>query len=418
MILNENPDHFIINNKMISFTRKDAVSFIAFKEGYAVYSTAGVSGNDVGDYGHVALGFAWRAKLKLDRGIELSPGEKEDWAFYKHHLKTIGEMGEDARKLAEQFLDGSKSPYDYASTSTMLKGRIWRGQGIQAENPPEMIEDEEEEVYESPLTDKVVAFWGTRTPDQLEPMIHMVVKILEGVGEEPDDFYFELGSLYYPYSSLVKGVKSKIDINKKYKIGSSEYTYDDLEEIRQAVHAGGPRAEGAKQLLCSILKDEFLEKNPELSGLKPADCDDAKNPCMSDPTSPECYEKRKRDGWSVEGGKNLSGGLRGEVEKGIMPSRELLRRNYGGAASKRMTRDFLQGKGPEPVTPTTSEPGQAAGMKGRTMYGLRAKTQKEIDAAWDDFRRKRPSRGILGDSLPREHVSFKEWLNFLENFFF
>jgi len=394
MKLNESPDNFYINNERVGYTREDAVSFIAFTEGYVVYSTAGVEGAraNSSNSGHVALAEAWALKLRQENNISLDEDQEDAWEFYKDHLKTIGQMGPAAKSLAKDFLSGDKSPWSYDASELMLKGRLWRGTGITAHNAPEMPE-EGEEVYEEPLTDKVVSFWGLYSPEQLKPSLGLITKLIKALGEDPEEFYFQLGNSFYPYSSVSAGVESKTDFDKEYKVGSSMYTYSDFEKLRTAMHSAGATLEGkrAKETLCRIFTQEFVEENPELRGFLPSsDCIDI------------TYQGAKKDGlYSVKP----------EIERGLAPTRELLRRKYGGAAAKGQIKGFMQGRGTEPVLPTTSEPGQTAGMRGRTLGGFRGRTQKEIDAAWDDFMRKR-------EQTSPEQISFKEWLSFLESFFF
>jgi hypothetical protein len=394
MKLNESPDNFYFNGKRVSYTRDDAVSFIVFPEGYAVYSTAGVEGTraNSSNSGHVALAEAWILKLRKENNIPLDEFQEDAWEFYKDHLRTIGKMGPAAKSLAEDFLSGDKSPWSYDASESMLKGRLWRGTGATAHNAPEMPE-EGEEVYEEPLTDKVVSFWGLHSPDQLKPSLGLVVEMIKSLGEDPEEFYFELGYDFYPYSSISAGIKSKTDFDKEYKVGSSIYKYADFEKLRTAMHSAGATVEGkrAKETLCRIFTQKFVEENPELRGFLPSsDCIDI------------TYQGAKKDGFYS---------VKPEIERGLAPTRELLRRKYGGGAAKRQIKGFMQGRGPEPVLPTISEPGQAAGIKGRTLGGFRGKTQKEIDAAWDDFMRKR-------EQTSPDKISFKEWFSFLENFFF
>jgi hypothetical protein len=401
MLLKETPDHFYINDKMVSYRRKDAVSFIAFKEGFVVYSTAGVEGSEApirAEYGHVALGFAWLLKIKKDSGIDLTEEEEKDWDFYKKHLKIIGTMGSSAKELAHEFLSGNRGPYNYSPTESMLKGRIWRGTGIELEDNVEMPEDPNDEVYKEPLKDKVVSFWSLYSPNEIKPFLGVVSEMIESLGEDPEDFYYEFGNSFYPYSSIAKGSKSKTDFNKKYHVGSSVYTYSDFERLRIEMHTGGPiKGKRAKEILCRIMNKEFIESNPELKGFIPPDCSGVND------DDEQAYKSMKRSGWRDFAGP--------EVERGLAPTKELLRRKYGGGEAKRQIKSFLQGTGPEPVTSTALEPGNTAGMKGRTLGGFRGRTQKEIDAAWDDFMRKR-------EQTSPEQVSFKEWLSFLESFFF
>lgn len=386
---NESADSFYINSQNVRYTRSDAVSFVIFSNGFTVYSTAGVEDSkppDSLDSGHIALATAWRLKYMVDEGMELNHREKELWSFYKDHIKTHGEMDSKALRGVRGFVSGQETPYDWYGSSNMLKGRVWRGTGI-----VKHTNDSNE-----PKTDKVVAFWNRN--DDIKSMSAYVVNLIELLGEDPKEYNYELrdedyGHAYYSYHQFLDIPEDTTDYNKEYKIGGSLLKYSDFEDLRTTMHTGGPiKGQQAKEKLCRILTKEFIEKNPELRGFVPPDCAGVAS----------SYDTFKSKGWRDY--------TRDEIERGLAPSRDILRRKIGASQAKRDIKSFYKGQGAEPVLPTTFEPGQAAGMRGRTLGGFRSRTQKEIDAAWDDFMKKR-------ESTDAKEIKFKEWFVFLEQYF-
>lgn len=394
MRINESPDSFYIDGKRIGYTREDAISFIIFREGFIVYSTAGVEGvrapNEFAS-GHVALAKAWILKLKKERGISLSEKDEEDWNFYKGHLKTYGEMGPEAELLAQDFLSGDKNkrrPTLYEASSSMLKGRMWKGMGVKRQY------DHNEEY---PETDKVISFWNRA--NQVESMSQLVTKVIELVGENPKEYIYELDYSFKSYYEFLNIKEDKIDYSKDYVIKGKVYKWADFEKLRLDMHLGaGGQNKIAIAKLCGLLTPEVVEKYPELKGIRSTvNCDSLPKDDLE-----TAYKKAKNSGW---------GAAKTEIERGLEPSRVGLRRRFGGAAAKRITKNFFQGKGPDPEGLNVSlNPGDTAGIKGRTLGGFRARTQREIDAAWDDFMRTREH------SSP-EKISFKEWFSFLEQYF-
>lgn len=373
MKLNESPDNFKINDKRVGYTRNDAISFIIFKGGYIVYSSAGVEVEDrhpvSAKKGHVALSEAWTIYNKVESMGEesLNDYEKSVWPEYKEHIKTYGEKTPEARKLANEFISGERSYWDYSATDKMIKGRLWKGKGEIRDYSDEKEDDEYETKEKQPKTDKVISFWNRMS--EVKSVSDLIVKVIELVGENPKEYNYEIETgRFVSYYEFLGMPEDKTDYNKKYNVNGTILTYTDFETLRTTMHTGGPiKGPQAKEKLCRILTKEFVEKNPELRGFIPPDCGQVDS----------SYGYFKKKGWTDY--------VRPEAEQGLEP-------RQGTRADRQ----------------TVVKPGYSLGMKGRTLGGFRSKTQKEIDAAWDDFMKKR-------EGVKPQNISFKEWLLFVED---
>lgn len=335
----------------INYRRSDAVSFIVFEDGFAIYATSdvlpGYEYEPESFAGHGQLIDAYFASQMSDDQIQQRSNQsalerrREQAAKY---VKTIGKPSEKTKKMFDTNLQG---PGNFGKH---VRGRFW-------------------------TIPKVMSYWiGWGDSDAIinDPKIkRKIFDIIKAVGEDPKKYTYEVGSNFLTYDEFSKGsAVNQEDEQKEYELGGKKYKESFLNILRTNMHVKtGVERDNAVSTLCSILDDEALHKYPELRGYVPPNCSQVKSP-----------EQRIKDALRTGKPEFMT-----NLTQSLSPDRGW---NKGRT---------------QPIKTTTLSPGDEAGkLPGASPF--RARTQKELDRAWDMFKQtKNPDAG------------FKEWLQIVEN---
>jgi len=345
MKLNENPDTVKLNGRNISYTRDDAVSFFLFEDGFIIWSRTYVLEKNIG---HYYLGQMIKMKDKNEEEIT-SSSDYQNWENSKKYLKFFGEKTESTEKSLEIIKNKEKN-YNDVSSSEMMTGRLWH-------------------------RDEIVSFWSSSVPYNLRLKVVEFIKTFFGKEKE---YTYELGGIQYSYKQFISNIE--LEPPPIFLIKGKEYSIQEIEKLRTDIHTKvGIEAQKAKYILCNLLDDETIENYPILKGYIPPDCTE-NEPKIS-------FSQLKH----IEKSKTKQDFL-----KSLKPSKETPETWGSGFAkgiaippglTRLQTKYFLRSQAKE-YDDIILKPED---LLGKTSNPFRSRTQKELDAAWDQLK-------------------FKEWL--------
>lgn len=263
---------------------------------------------------------------------------------YEKHLfdkNYVKTLGEPSEKTKSMMLDTYSF---YGDTQSVIRGRFW-------------------------TNSKVLSYWNTPLIKKRK-LRNKIIQLIKTVGEDPTEYKYEVEAYDFTskfvsmtaFLTLAENDEDKEQHEKEYFLKNKTYTSSELNDLRTAVHLKtGYEKEFAISTLCMILDKEALQTYPELKGFLPADCSKVKDP---EDQVKSALSQAKPD-------------FRIGLRKSIGPDRR--RRSV-----------------------TISPSDELGKLPGALPF--RAKTQKELDRAWDISQKNKAS-------------SFKEWLYILENLF-